>query len=393
MISPGKLYTACATGIWFALSMCCAPCSADAKWKEKTLYSFAGGSDGSTPSSSLIEDKKGDLYGTTSSGGVGGGCSSFGCGVVFKLTPKSLESVLYSFCSQPRCADGQNPTGAVIAAKHGYFYGATPGGGAYGYGAVFMLSRDGAETTPYSFQGAADGGNPNAPLIADKQGNLFGTAAYGGANRDGVVFQITPQGAETVLHSFAGGEDGAVPLAALASDRSGNLFGTTADGGPDNEGTIFEITAAGAETILYAFTNGGDPQASLILNKQGNLFGTTLFGGKFGDGTVFKCTPDGVETDLYTFSGGNDGGAPQSSLIADNNGNLYGTTSGGGAHGRGTVFRLSPDGKETALYAFTGGSDGEYPSAGLIADQNGNLFGTTSAGGTADVGVVFELSN
>ena len=385
-------YTACAAGLWCALILCTVPCSAGTKWKERTLYSFAGGNDGSTPLSSLIEDKMGNLYGTTVSGGVGGGCADFGCGVVFKITPKNAESVLYSLCSQPRCSDGQNPNSAVLAAAHGNLYGTTPGGGAHGYGAVFMLSRDGAETVLYSFQGADDGENPQAPLIADKQDNLFGTTAIGGTNGGGVVFQLTPQGVESVLHSFSGGNDGAGPLAGLVFDKSGNLFGTTSRGGPNNAGTVFEITPSGTETVLYAFTNDANPQASVIVDKQGNLFGTTLFGGKYGAGTVFKCALDGTETDLYSFAGGKDGADPQSSLIADSNGNLYGTTSAGGANGRGTVFRLSPGGKETVLYAFTGGSDGEYPSAGLVADRKGNLFGTTSAGGAASVGTVFELS-
>lgn len=253
----------------------------------------------------------------------------------------------------------------------------------------------------HSFVGGEDGGISNAPLIRDSRGNLFGTALNGGTTNNGVVFEITAKGDESVLYSFAGGNDGRRPAAGLLVDKSGNLFGTTTQGGPVDVGTVFRLAPDGIETVLHAFAGGasdGDtPQANLIADDTGDLFGTTAEGGTADHGTIFELAADGSTRVLYSFSGGSDGALPIAGLIKDSKGNLYGTAESGG-NGFGTVFRLSRQGKFTVLHTFTGGSDGVFPAAGLISDAAGNLYGTTRGGGNFTAcpgdgcGTIFKLS-
>jgi uncharacterized repeat protein (TIGR03803 family) len=198
-----------------------------------------------------------------------------------------------------------------------------------------------------------------------------------------------------VLYSFTGGSDGAWPYGGVIVDGVGNLYGTTIEGGAHNDGVVFKVTRGGTESVLYSFSgsDGMYPVAGLIIDAAGNLFGTTKQGGKHGAGTVFEVTPDGTETVLYSFTGAGDGAFPMSSLIRDKRGNFYGTANGGGAHGTGTVFQLSARGGiETTLYSFAGGSDGAWPQASLIQDRSGNLYGTTSSGGSQSDGTVFKLA-
>jgi uncharacterized repeat protein (TIGR03803 family) len=274
------------------------------------------------------------------------------------------------------------------------------------------------ETVLYPFSGGSDGIYPTAGLIADSQGNLYGTTAFGGGTSNaGTVFELTPTVSggwtETVLYHFctlANCSDGNRPFAGLFADSKGNLYGTTANGGTSNAGTVFELTPASGggwtETVLHSFTgypsDGAIPLAGLIADSKGNLYGTTSSGGANGYGTVFELTPAGVETVLYNFCfvpNCNNGIFPQAGLYADSKGNLYGTTLEGGVSEYGTVFELSPPAiaggawNATVLYAFNEGSAGEYPLAGLIADTTGNLYGTTNnGGGPANAGAVFELS-
>ena len=269
-------------------------------------------------------------------------------------------------------------------------------------------------------------------MIADKAGNLYGTTPVGGGTdtcgplKDqqsagcGIVFKIAARGGESVLHAFTGGSDGASPGAGLTADGAGNLYGTTlAGGGTDNCGlgpygcgVVFKIAANGTESVLHVFVgkakDGAYPSAALIADQQGNFYGTTAGGGSTdncgaqkkgfraaGCGTVFKLAPDGTESILHVFTGGTDGAYPFGGVIADSTGNLYGTTAGGGGtancglgpYGCGIVFKLAPDGTETVLHVFTGKTkDGGYPTAGLIMDKNGNLYGTTYEGGIASCG-------
>ncbi|HXY07652.1 MAG TPA: choice-of-anchor tandem repeat GloVer-containing protein [Terriglobales bacterium] len=255
-------------------------------------------------------------------------------------------------------------------------------------------------TVLYSFSGGEDGANPFAGLIMDRDGNLYGTTTGGGSSRAGTVFKVDRSGNETVLHSFAG-PDGAVPLAGLVMDRDGNLYGTTAFGGSsfiDNvidsgNGTVFKVDTQGNETVLHRFMNvpdGVEPSAGLIMDRDGNLYGTTTGGGASGGGTVFEVDRSGNETVLHSFAGP-DGADPFGSLLMDRDGNLYGTTAGGGSSTWGTVFKLDTSGKETVLHNFTNTPDGAAPRAGLVRGKEGNLYGTTIVGGSSGYGTVFTV--
>lgn len=319
------------------------------------------------------------------------------------------ETVLYSFCSQPSCADGANPYGGLVMDKKGNLYGTTYGGGTYIDGTIFKLSRTGSLTVLHSFNNdGMDGYFPYSGLVKDKKGNFYGTASNGGTYNCGAVFKFSPSGGETILFSFSsptGDADGCDPYAGLVIDGLGNLYGTTAVGGAyNNYGTVFELSASGNQTPLYSFAgpngDGANPYAGVILDKQGNLYGTTTVGGVSDFGTVFKVSPSGEETVLYNFAGGTDGRNPYGALAKDGAGNLYGTTAYGdeyGNSGGGIVFELVYSKKtqtytEKVLYSFgSQSSDAVHPFAGVIMDRNKNLYGTTRYGGAYGNGTVFEL--
>jgi len=294
-----------------------------------------------------VLDAQGNLYGTTSKGGA------YNYGTVFKLDTSANEAVLYSFTGT--AGDGVYPYAGLVLDAQGNLYGTTYEGGATGNGTVFKLDTSANEAVLYSFTGTAgDGVYPYAGLVLDAQGNLYGTTVLGGAGGVGTVFKLDTSGKETVLYSFTM-LDGAVPYAGLVLDTQGNLYGTTYGGG--NRackypcGTVFKLDTTGKETVLYSFTGtGGDgayPEAGLVLDAQGNLYGTTLYGGsgrcrgQLHCGTVFKLDTSGNESALYGFSG-KDGAYPWAGLVMDAQGNLYGTTSQGGAYNYGTVFKLQP---------------------------------------------------
>jgi uncharacterized repeat protein (TIGR03803 family) len=355
---------------------------------EKVIYSFAGGTDGMDPEAGLLRDSKGNLYGTTLSGGT------TGWGTVFRLTAAGTEKILYSFTGG---ADGGNPTASLIADSQGNLYGTTFNGGTSGGdGTVFRLNSAG-ESVLYRFTGGTDGAHPRGGLVRDSQGNLYGTTGAGGQYGLGVVFKVTPGGQETVLHSF-NNADGSGPEASLILDSQGNLYGTTAFGGITVLfGTVFKVTTAGAFTSLYKFGGSGDgqnPTSPLIRDEQGNLYGTTENGGAKGGGTVYKLTPSGRETILYNFTGGADGAMPEGSLVRDGAGNLYGTTIAGGntncAPSCGVVYKLTPAGQEQVLYSFDTFS-GAAPNAGLTPDGKGGAYGTTTHGGANFAGTVYQV--
>jgi uncharacterized repeat protein (TIGR03803 family) len=257
------------------------------------------------------------------------------------------------------------------------------------------------ETVLYSFGSQSDDGYyPFAGLVFDKKGNLFGTTVSGGADGYGTVFELTTAGTEKVLYSFGSQPgDGQSPEAGLVFDKKGNLFGTTVSGGADGYGTVFELTTAGTEKVLYSFGSqsgdGQSPYAGLVFDKEGNLYGTTEKGGADGYGTVFELTAAGAEKVLYNFgSQPGDGQRPYASLVFDEKGNLYGTTEYGGAYTEGTVFELTAAGAEKVLYSFGSQTvDGGYPYAGLVFDKDGTgLYGTTVSGGADNYGTVFEVT-
>jgi uncharacterized repeat protein (TIGR03803 family) len=380
------------------------------------LHNFKGGTDAANPEAGLVMDANGNLYGTTVAGGTG--CtSSGGCGTVFKLAGKK-ETVLHRFKGSP---DGANPSGGLIFDAAGNLYGVTKVGGANGAGTLFKVDPKGAETVLSSMDGTG-GGEPNGALVMDANGNFYGTAIAGGTGNSGVVFKVAPNGTGTDLHSFCtrGGSrctDGEEPSGGLVMDAAGDLYGTTEiDFGPNgtSTGALFKVTQSGKEATLhlFSFAQGNSPDGELILDA-GNLYGTTLFGGTgvcgpsgedFGCGTVFKVDASGKETVLYNFcsaSGCSDGSMPSAGLLMDAKGNLYGTTLTGGTgtcteqlfSGCGTVFELSASDTETVLHTFTGvAPDGAFPYSRLIMDANGNLYGTASSGGKFDNGIVFEIS-
>lgn len=403
------------------------PAAEAAKFQEKVLWSFGSGTDGHYPSASLI-NVKGMLYGTTSAGGAGIGCSPYGCGTVFAVDPKtSVETVVYSFCSRRNCADGEAPYSNLIDVKS-TLYGTTFEGGsgfdAPQFGAAFALNPNtGTERVIHSFcsqQDCTDGANPVAGLI-NVNGIFYGTTETGGTSFYGTAFALDPKaGTETVLYSFCTQQtcaDGQNPNPALV-DVNGTLYGTTVAGGAyscgngSGCGTAFSLDPnTRAETVLHSFGNGGSdgraPEAALIV-VNGLLYGTTDAGGlsgcgAYGCGTVFSIDPNtGAEKVLYAFcSHGNctDGANPFASLIAVD-GLLYGTTQAGGhlgcgGGGCGTVFSVDPNtGAEKVVYSFCGEqncTDGASAGASLI-DVNGVLYGTTYAGGAYGYGTVFALS-
>jgi uncharacterized repeat protein (TIGR03803 family) len=388
------------------------PCAGAAN-KYKTLYRFKGGADGSEPTAALIFDAAGNLYGTTGSGGA----YPYGYGVVFKLTPKAgggwTENVIHSFNN----SDGNYPHAGLIFDQAGNLYGTTTFGGGTNYsGTVFKLTKneDGSwtESVLYAFpDDGVHGGGPYAGLIFDSAGNLYGADSGTGAYGNGMVFKLTPNPdgswTENDIYSF-NGADGAGPDASLIFDQRGNLYGTTKMGGEfDDGGTAFELTpnadGTWTESVLHSFSfhhhghDGADPEASLIFDTAGNLYGTTSYGGLYGAGTVFQLAPNGdgtwIEHRLHSFPPKN--GFLPNGLIFDSAGNLYGTTSLGGTHGYGTVFKLTPTLKgawKTTLPHSFGNNPGAYPNSSLIFDAHGNLYGTTEGGTAPNFGSVFEIT-
>jgi len=367
------------------------------------LLSFDGGSDGGNPWGGVIIGSNGDIYGTASDGGASGD------GAVFELTPSGTETILYSFQGG---ADGSNPEDdRLVFDGSGDLYGVTAGGDPNDYGTVFKLAANNTETVLYRFcpqPNCSDGAYPAGGVIADKKGNLYGTTTAGGVGTCtvnggpgcGTIFKIAPDGSESVLYAFTGGSDGANPNASLLRDKAGNLFGTTIYGGAYGYGEVFELSKKGTIAIIYSFTggtDGGNPLAYLIADSQGNFYSTAEIGGSDGVGVVFKVTPAGTESVLYSFTGGSDGGYPTAGLDADAKGNLFGTTYYGGyigsgcSIGCGTVFKLAPDGTESVLHAFTGGSDGAHMYAG-VAMKKHLLYGpTVNNGNGSGYGTVFGL--
>jgi uncharacterized repeat protein (TIGR03803 family) len=381
---------------------------------ETVLYSFSGNT-GSTPASALISDGAGNLYGTT----VGGGAHALG--TVFELSPATgggyTETVLHSF-GRADGSDGISPYAGLVRDSAGNLYGTTNAGGSDHNGIVFELSpTSGSSWTEkilYVFQGQTpDECSPRTTLLLDSAGNLYGTTSWCGSSDKGTIFELTPKTGglwqSKLLFAF-NGTNGYFPFS-LVLDAFGNLYGATAYGGANGVGTVFELKPVNGvwkEHVLHDFDNNGvdgaNPQAGLIFDSKGNLYGTTQLGGANGYGTVFELSPAArgawTETILHNFTNtGGDGYYPEAPLIFDIAGNLYGTTTRGGSNGfnGGTVFELTPDGSvwnETVLHSFGSSEDGSLVFSGLLLDGSGNLYGTTETGGavTKPAGTVFQLT-
>jgi uncharacterized repeat protein (TIGR03803 family) len=321
--------------------------------------------------------------------------------IVAPLAQAQTFSVVHNFSG----SDGGNPLAGFTIDAAGNLYGTTNAGGASGAGTVFKVTRYGKEIVLYSFTGGSDGANPQASLVMDAVGNLYGTTNAGGASGAGTVFKLTRYGKEIVLYSFAGGTDGANPQAALAMDTAGSLYGTTAAGGSNGKGTVFRLKKTSGkwrEKVLYSFGSGTDgaiPVADVTFDAAGNLYGTTSAGGTYGYGTVFQLqhSKSGwTESVLYNFQMQSDGGVPYAGLIFDQGGHLFGaaTDGGNGTNGGGTIFELTPANGGwtfTVLYALPGwGISGSYRN--LLMDASGSLYGTTHCDGANSAGSVYKLT-
>jgi uncharacterized repeat protein (TIGR03803 family) len=363
----------------------------------KVLYAFKGNSDGAGPDMGVVSDRVGNLFGTTYEGG-GGGCNGHGCGTIFEIGPHGAKSLLHAFKGG---SDGAQPDGVVLD-QSGNLYGTTEAGGnqlckGRGCGTVYKLGPDGTETLLHVFNGGSgDGANPKAGLLRDKAGNLYGTTIQGGAQHGGTVFKISPDGNETVLYSFCSQSecsDGVNPTSVLIADKLGNLYGTTQGGGSAGWGTVFKIAESGSETVLHNFCSlqncpdGAQPYAGVTMDKAGNLYGTTLYGGKNWAGVIFEIAADGSQTVFHTFDPSTDGGNPQSGVIVDRLGNLFGTVPYGQCNGKGSpVYSLSPGGSEKLYCAPAYLTDG-------VIERSGTLYGTGITGLKSKyaAGVVFAV--
>lgn len=360
----------------------------------KSIYSFKGGSDASEPAAGLVA-LGGKLYGTTFYGGAYGG------GAVFVIS-SGHEKVIHDFGNG---SDGKYPTASLVA-YNGALYGTTSSGGANGFGTVFAMSTAGTEQWVYSFSNTPDAVQPEAGLVV-LNGTLYGTSEDGGANGNGAVYQVSTSGVESVLYSFnyVSATDPYNPVANLTV-ANGALYGTGFYGGASNLGGVFGVTTTGTEQVLYSFlgvgqTDGALPTAALTF-ASGTFFGTTSSGGAAaslcpstfsnGCGTVFSVDGSGTEHVLHSFGVQHtDGQVPDAPLIAVH-GELYGTTENGGAIGSGTIFEISPSGKEKVLYSFRGGNtDGATPQAGLV-ELGGKFYGTTHDGGPSGDGTVYQVT-
>jgi len=360
------------------------------------LYTFTSTDQGWQPDAGLIGDSAGNLYGTTQYGGTAGGY-----GTVFKLDTSGNETVLYSFAGTP---DAEDPYAGIASDAAGNFYGATLYGGTQGgFGTLFKLSSNGTLTLLHSFASNPDGADPYGSLVGDRQGNIYGTTRFGGAAGGyGTVFKLDRNNNLTLLHSFSGTPDGEDPEAGLIRDRAGNLYGTTVYGGTaGGYGTVFKVDNASNLSLLHSFAgtpDGENPYAGLVVDSAGNGFGTTKYGGTAGGfGTVFKINRAGKFSLLHSFAGNPDGVNPVSPVVLDPAGNIYGTTFYGGTLGYGSIYEIDTTGKLTVLHSFNYTPDGGNPMGGLIRDSAGNLYGTTSQGGDlscgfSGCGTIFKLT-
>jgi len=371
----------------------------------KTIASFDY-TDGEGPQYvSLVQGIDGNFYGTTFVAG------SLGGGTVFKVTPGGTVTAIYNFPAA--LGDGFEPWAGLLLGKDGNFYGTTAGGGANSKGTIFKVTPAGKESILHSFTGT-DGEYPTSSLIQASNGNFYGTAEYGGTNSTqcggmgcGTAFEITPGGTFTVLYNFcsqANCTDGAQVYAPLMQASNGTFYGTTFMGGSSGNGTIFSISAAGAFNVVHNFASypddGAFPNAGLIQATNGDLYGTTYGGGTDFVGTVYQMTLAGQETLLGSFDF-TDGTTPTAGVIQGTDGNFYGTTYSGGASFDGNVYQITPTGTITNLYSLcslSGCPDGQYAPGGLLQSTNGTFYGLTEYGGASNslcvqgCGTVYSLS-
>jgi uncharacterized repeat protein (TIGR03803 family) len=344
------------------------------------LFSF-NGPDGGDASAALVQGADGNFYGTTQYGGTNYE------GTVFRMTTNGILTTLASF----NYANGAYPYAGLVQGTDGNFYGTTTEGGTNGDGTVYRMTTNGTLTTLLSFD-YSNGAYPYGALVQGADGNFYGTTEFGGTNGNGTVFRMTTNGTLTTVASFNSSfnysGNGGHPHAGLVLGADGNFYGTTAAGGTNYGGTVFRVTTNGTLTTLASFNslfnssgNGAYPYAGLVQGPDGNFYGTTTGGGTYGAGTVFRITTNGTLTTLVSFNYSENGANPYAGLVLGADNNFYGTTESGGTYGMGTVFRMSSDGTSlTNLFSFAG-TNGAVPQAALVQGSDGNLYGTTAYGG------------
>jgi uncharacterized repeat protein (TIGR03803 family) len=358
-----------------------------------TLVNFYG-ANGSYPLGYLVQGTDGNFYGVTN----GGGAANYG--TVFRLTPAGQLTTIYSFCTQPNCADGTYPEAGLLLMPDGIFYGTTAYGGdptcvaPYGCGTIFKITQQGVLTTVHTFE-STDGAVPWAGLV-EAGGIFYGTTSAGGevpcnsfTRGCGTVFKMTTGGVLTTLHTFDY-DDGAYSVATLVEATNGDFYGTTNRGGNSgcfgllSCGTVFKITPSGSLTTLSRFGTGGAPDAPMVQATDGNLYGTTF------DGSIFKLSPAGKISVAYQFSGGSEGGVIPAGIIQATDGNLYGSTVFGGSNNYGSLYQFALSGSLADLHDFDS-ADGYGPQP-LLQSTNGNFYGAAGYGGASDYGTLFRLS-
>ncbi|MDQ4141976.1 MAG: Ig-like domain-containing protein, partial [Bacteroidota bacterium] len=355
--------------------------------KVTIMHHFAG-YDGNAPgSNNLILAKDGNFYGMTSSGGR----HSDGAepGVAFRITPNGEYKVIFSFIRH----QGYRPYGDLTQGPDGNFYGMTYYGGTFDKGTVFKLTPSGTHTVLHNFNGTSRGGWPSGNLVLGNDNNFYGVTTSAGANQLGTIFKITPTGTFTLLHTFET-TTGGTPVGSLVKGKDGNFYGVTTAGGQNSVGTIYRITPNGDYKVLhnYGFDEIGDtPKRSLTLGKDGNLYGTTMNGGDWFNGTIYKVTPGGTVSALYAFSPTEDG-ARASGLMQATDGYLYGMNEIGGPQGWGVIYRILPNGKNyKKLVDLAGTFGGVAPRGGLVQGPDGFFYGMTEWGGEYNYGTIFRL--
>ena len=356
-----------------------------------TLHSFSG-PDGSGPQAALVLARNGNLYGTTSIGGANRS------GTVFEITTSGALTTLHNF-NEFVLDDGNDPLGTIIQAADGNLYGTTSRGGIGRFGSVYRIAPDGTFKILVSLNYQPIGAIPYAGLTRGSGGLMYGTATHGGNDGSGTIYEVTPFGQAIKLYDF-GGDGAASPVAGLVLGNDGNFYGTTSTGGSFSCGIVFRATPGGSVTTLHNFGGQGDggcqPYAAMVKGSDGNFYGATSSGGVpsgANAGLVYKITASGVYSVLHIFNG-DDGSAPLGALLLSTDGNFYGTTAAGGPLAGGTIFKMSPSGTFTTLYNFcslTNCDDGAAPYAGLVQDSHGTFYGTTSAGGGRNDGTVFSF--
>jgi uncharacterized repeat protein (TIGR03803 family) len=355
------------------------------KWTSSGQFSSVlsfDGTNGALAYGGLTAGKAGKLYGITSAGGQGGG-------TFFRMAPEGTLSTLGQF--QPLDFVGGGCEGPLFAAKDGNLYGCTSFAGAYGRGTIFKIDPTGRPTTLASFS-PEDGFKAVQCQFAEAaDGNFYGTTCFGGVYQKGTLFRLSQSGELETVFSFQGA-NGNQPYG-LVHAADGRIYGTTVYGGNNDGGTVFRFDTNGALTTLIRFSgaNGINPATSLMQASDGKLYGCTEGGGTYGQGTIFRLTTSGVFSVLVHFNGSNGSDPLGGPLMESSDGFLYGTTWGGGGHGKGTVFKVTTNGLLTTLVSFSG-SDGSMPWQGLAQSADGYLYGTTYKGGAYDCGTVYRIS-